>query len=279
MRWPEGFRCPACGHSRASEMTTRRLPLYECRHCRRQTSLTAGTVLEKSRTPLRKWLYAMWLMSQPELSINAVRLQALLSVTYMLRKLRFVLGSLEAQPLLNGNVQAGLDYLGRRILSTLESFEGRKKPVIAAVSIDPSGHLKQIALAAVPPDCVKERILLPAGSVLFAERHVASNARSLYISGSLLLTNRCCIHLRIYVTSVRDWIRNTFHGLGDGYLQTYLDEFVFRVNASMQGVPPFEKLSRLSMSGCRARFSSLALHRVLSRGLESPLLRMIFYCR
>lgn len=206
VRWPEGFRCPCCGHSHAAVISTRRLPLYECRHCRRQTSLTAGTVMEKSRTPLRKWLYAMWLISHSEQGINAVGLQSLLSVTYktafyMLRKLRLVLGSFESRPLLTGDVQAGLDYLGRRILSARESEEGRQKPIMTAVSVDDNGRLNQLAIIAVPPEYVRDRCLLPIGKIRFAERYVDPNAKSADIACSLLLTNRRFKNLRIYDTA------------------------------------------------------------------------------
>lgn len=256
VRWPEGFRCPSCDYAHAIVISTRRLPLYECRQCHRQTSITAGTILEKSRTPLRKWLYAMWLISQTEEGINAVRLQSLLSVAYktafyMLRKLRLALGSSEAQPALTGNVQAGLDYLGRGILSTLESVEGRKQPIMTAVSKDNNGHFKQIAVTAVPPDQVRQRMLLPMGQTIFAERYIDPQVESVEIARSLLLTNRHFKNLRIYGKSIREWIIHTFHGLGSRYLQTYLDEFVFRVNASMQGISPFEAISRLSMHSSR----------------------------
>ena len=50
-RWPEGFRCPRCGHGHCWPVSKRRV-LLECAGCHLQTSLTAGTVLHKTRTPL-----------------------------------------------------------------------------------------------------------------------------------------------------------------------------------------------------------------------------------
>jgi transcription elongation factor Elf1 len=52
IKWPEGYLCPVCRHREASVIRTRRLPLYECKRCHHQTSLTVGTVMEKSKTPL-----------------------------------------------------------------------------------------------------------------------------------------------------------------------------------------------------------------------------------
>ena len=50
-RWPEGFRCPACGHDKAWELGRERLTL-QCARCERQVSVTAGTVLHGSHLPL-----------------------------------------------------------------------------------------------------------------------------------------------------------------------------------------------------------------------------------
>jgi ribosomal protein L37AE/L43A len=50
-RWPDGFSCPRCGGARAGEQPKRRL--WECRACGHQTSVTAGTVMHGTRTPLR----------------------------------------------------------------------------------------------------------------------------------------------------------------------------------------------------------------------------------
>lgn len=92
-KWPHGFRCPNCRHPHAYVIRTRRLPLYECGSCRHQTSLTAGTIFEGSRTSLRKWIAAIWLVANPKEGINAVRLRSIIDVTYktawaMLHKIR-----------------------------------------------------------------------------------------------------------------------------------------------------------------------------------------------
>lgn len=58
MKWPDGFRCPKCKHDNAYEITTRKLPLYECVNCRHQTTVIAGTIFGKTRTDLVKWFWA-----------------------------------------------------------------------------------------------------------------------------------------------------------------------------------------------------------------------------
>jgi len=60
-RWPHGFRCRRCGHERAWYLRGR--GLCECASCHYQGSLTAGTILSCTRTDLRKWLLAVWLLA------------------------------------------------------------------------------------------------------------------------------------------------------------------------------------------------------------------------
>ncbi len=58
LRWPKGFRCPNCDHDFGYRLRTRKL--IQCGVCRRQTSVTAGTIFHKSRTPLRHWFWMIF---------------------------------------------------------------------------------------------------------------------------------------------------------------------------------------------------------------------------
>ena len=82
LRWPNGFICPRCGSTRYSVHSTRRL--WECLNpnCRYQASVTAGTILHRTHTPLRKWFWAMFLMVRQKNGISAMGLKRLLSVSY-----------------------------------------------------------------------------------------------------------------------------------------------------------------------------------------------------
>ena len=57
LRWPDGFRCPRCD---SDAVWTRSNGLYECRGCGVQTSVTAGTIFQDTKKPLRVWFRAMW---------------------------------------------------------------------------------------------------------------------------------------------------------------------------------------------------------------------------
>src|SRR6202163_961537 len=71
-RWPEGFVCPRCGHWRAYPIGNRR---WQCAGCRHQVSLTAGTILHNTETPLTPWSWAAYLMTTDKRGISALLLQ------------------------------------------------------------------------------------------------------------------------------------------------------------------------------------------------------------
>jgi ribosomal protein L37AE/L43A len=72
-RWPDGFACARCSGQIAGEQSKRWL--WECRSCGHQTSVTAGTVMHGTRTPLGVWFWAAYLMATHHPGISAVQLK------------------------------------------------------------------------------------------------------------------------------------------------------------------------------------------------------------
>lgn len=72
-RWPDGFRCPRCGSEAATGLPRR--VLWQCSACRYQVSVTAGTVLHRTRTPLHLWFWAAYLVTTATPGISALQLQ------------------------------------------------------------------------------------------------------------------------------------------------------------------------------------------------------------
>ena len=80
-RWPGGFVCPVCGDGRAAVLKSRACT-YECAGCGRQTSITAGTVMHRSKLPLTVWFWAAHLMSTHSNGMSARQLADQLGLTY-----------------------------------------------------------------------------------------------------------------------------------------------------------------------------------------------------
>src|SRR5881397_887402 len=72
-RWPNGFRCAACGHDDAYALRTK--IVYECVACRKQHSLLAGTIFEQTKTGLAKWFLAIYLVTSSKGGIAATELK------------------------------------------------------------------------------------------------------------------------------------------------------------------------------------------------------------
>src|SRR5438874_1343204 len=77
VRWPEGFRCPRCGESRAWRL---RSALWQCANCAYQASLTAGTIFQDTRTPVKVWFHALWWMTSQKNGVSALGLQRVLGL-------------------------------------------------------------------------------------------------------------------------------------------------------------------------------------------------------
>ncbi len=80
-RWPGGFVCPGCGKGRAAALKSRAYT-YECSDCGRQTSITAGTALHRTKLPLTAWFWAAHLMSTHSNGMSARQLEDQLGLTY-----------------------------------------------------------------------------------------------------------------------------------------------------------------------------------------------------
>src|SRR6266540_5226513 len=114
-RWPEGFACPACGGRRSWVLERRHL--WECAECRVQTSVTAGTVMHGTRTALRVWFWAAYLVATHHPGISAKQLQRQLGLSryetawLILHKLRRAMVAPEREPL-KGEVEIDEFFLG-----------------------------------------------------------------------------------------------------------------------------------------------------------------------
>lgn len=126
-RWPDGFRCPRCAHDAAYTVTTR--SLLQCRSCRHQTSVTAGTVLPRRRLPLSSWFAAAYLVTTHTPGFSALQWQRQLGLSryetafVMLQKLRRAMlrpkrdrlsGTVEVDETYVGGVETGRRRAGLR---------------------------------------------------------------------------------------------------------------------------------------------------------------------
>ena len=82
MRWPDGFCCPRCDCAQHCVVGHGARRLFQCQSCRHQTSLTAGTVLDSTKLPLRTWFLAIYLISQDKTGLSLLALMRHLGTSY-----------------------------------------------------------------------------------------------------------------------------------------------------------------------------------------------------
>lgn len=114
-RWPEGFSCPHCKSSHVTKLSKRRA--FQCNTCKKQTSITAGTIFEKTRIPLLNWFYMMFLVANDKGGASASRLSNMLGMRYdtvwhIVQKLRIAMGNRDENYLLSGSIEIDEGFFG-----------------------------------------------------------------------------------------------------------------------------------------------------------------------
>ena len=179
-RWPDGFVCPRCGQRRAYELTE--LRRWQCVACRYQVSLTAGTVLHNTRTPLSAWFWAAYLMTTDKRGISALLLQRQLALSryetawMMLHKFRRARVNIAREPLW-GEVEVDETWVGgtQAGLRGSRQLKGRKAALVI-VAVEKRGKGSGRVRMAVIPD-FKNATLLG-----FLKQNVAAGA-TVYTDG------------------------------------------------------------------------------------------------
>jgi transposase-like protein len=155
-RWPDGFVCPRCGGGRAYELT--RQKRWQCASCRHQVSLTAGTILHNTKTPLTVWFWAAYLMTTDKRGVSALLLQRQLALSryetawMLLHKFRRAMVNLAREPL-RGEVQVDETWVGgtQAGLRGSRQLKGRKA-MLVLVAVEQRGRGTGRARMAAIPD-------------------------------------------------------------------------------------------------------------------------------
>lgn len=250
-RWPDGFRCRACGQGEAYALGRRNI--YECAACGQQHSLLTGTIFEQTKTGLARWFLAIYLVTSSKGGIAATELQRQMGFgSYQtawswLHKIRRAMIRPHREPLAE-RVEADETYVGGArpgrpgrgaagkalVAGAVESGRGRAR----------GRRLGRLRLAVVPDVSARSlagflavNVARPAavatdgwsgygGLAAAGYAHEAINLSTSWGDAALRLP---AVHL-VFGLAKR-WLLGTHHGaVGTKHLPAYLDEFVFRFN-------------------------------------------------
>lgn len=259
-RWPHGPVCPHCG---TVDSATRlagekhRPGLLECRACRKQFSVTVGTVFERSHVPLHKWVLAVHLMTASKKGMSAHQLHRMLGVTYktawfMAHRIREAMTDPNPAPIGGEGkvVEADETYYGKAEAPVERSRNARRKPTKGGRSgpggkrpivalVERGGEVRAVHMRKVTADNVgavllqhaddKSRLhtdesnLYPAVGAEFASHETVRHSRKEYVRGDVHTNS-----IEGFFGVFKRGMRGVYQHCGEQHLQRYLNEFSFR---------------------------------------------------
>lgn len=275
LRWPQGFACPRCAVAAEPYRSTRgRLMCSACAH---QASVSAGTIFDKTRTPLTVWFAAAWYVTSQKHGTSALGLQRTLGLgSYqtawtLMHRFRRAMVRPNREPL-HGKVEIDEVYVAlgdREDTYEPNALAPQRKTdqlrVVIAAEVLPKGigrirvrrigsfareHIEPFVRENVAPDA----LIHTDGSQLYAflaregyrhERTIVQDLKR-HRLGSLAAVNRVA-------SLLKRWLLGTHHGaIQPRQLDHYLDEFVFRFNrrsSSSRGLLFYRLLTQACQSG------------------------------
>jgi transposase-like protein len=250
LRWPAGFVCPSCGHAGGWRLGDGR---FECVRCQARTSTTAGTIFDRTRTPLTVWFTACWLFATGKDGVSALSLQRALEIgSYqtawaMLHRLRSAVVR-PGRERLAGTVEVDETFIGGEEPG-LRGGRARGKKVLVGIAVEvrePRG-LGRCRMAVLADGSASSLLPFVTGHVEPGARvitdawqgyrglekldytHDRRSQRAARARGEDPAELLPAVH-RVASLAKR-WLLGTHHGsVDDAHLAGYLNEFVFRFN-------------------------------------------------
>lgn len=243
MRWPNGFECPQCHHDHAYKLVDRRV--HQCARCGHQASLTAGTIFHKTRTPLQKWFWAIYLVSQDKGGVAALRLSKQLDLGYktawlMLHKIRTAMGSRDARYQLQGLVEVDDAFFGGVRAGKAGRGADNKTPVVVMIESrgEHAGYLSMKSVSQVSGEeienVIEQKII--EGATIKTDGYCSYGGLpeiGYQHQGEKVPPKEASIKLpwvHIAISNAKRFLLGTYHGVSHKHLMRYLDEYCYRFN-------------------------------------------------
>jgi transposase-like protein len=251
IRWPNGPVCPHCGScEKPYELKGKahRPGLWKCSDCREQFSVTVGTVFERSKIPLSKWLTATYLICSSKKGISSHQLHRTLGVTYktawfMTHRIREAMRDITTDQLggegTSGIVEADETYFGRTRGMGKGAHLKQKQKVVALV--ERKGRVRAFHVPTVTAETLKPilhgqidkaaRLMTDSAGVYkkmgkhFASHEVVDHAAKEYARGDVT-TNT----VESFFGVLKRGIGGVYQHVSPEHLSRYVDEFAFRHN-------------------------------------------------
>lgn len=250
-RFPGGITyCGKCQQDRKHHRVTGR-PAYACDYCGKMISPMAGTIFEKSSTPLKTWFYAMYLMGSTRCGISAKQIQRETGVTYktawrMFKQIRGLMSD-DGQRLEGLIVEMDETYMGGKRRGRVgRPSRGDRKHSCVVGMVERGGRVR----AVVATDATRKSLhgiakehIMPASTIFTDELpayHGLDNMgyqhkRINHSAGVYVIGTTHTNTIEGFWSLVKRGIGGVYHSVSTKYLQSYLDEYSFRYSRREQG--------------------------------------------
>jgi len=255
-RWPAGFACPRCDEKRGWWSPGKEV--YECTRCHFQVSVTSGTIFHKTRVPVKKWFWMIFLMSQDKHGASVKGLQKLLrlgsyeTAWLMAHKIRKAMADRDQRYRLSGLVEMDEGYFGGK--GKRGDPAKKKTPVLVAVE----NRGKNARFAAMRPIEGRTNVMVRevAPELLGTHAKVKTDFAGCYnrIKESKTWKHhpvKICIPeqaskelpwVHILISNSKRFILGTHHGVSSKHLHRYLSEYCYRFNRRFWESQLFDRL-------------------------------------
>jgi transposase-like protein len=250
--WPDGPNCPRCGvmGDRITKLKGKstRPGVHKCKDCRKPFTVTVGTVMERSKIPLCKWILAAQLMASSKKGMSAKQLERMIGTNYetawfLFHRLRECATSPNRGPIGGANkvVEADETYIGGKAKNVHRGKPIPKKAAVVSL-IERDGevrsfHVTKVNSKTLRPILVtnasRKSYLMTDDSVVYpkigdeyAGHGTVNHSAGEYVRGSFWYTNT----VESYFAVLKRGVYGTFHSISEAHLPRYLAEFDFRHN-------------------------------------------------
>jgi transposase-like protein len=248
--WPEGPFCPHCGETEnvhRLQGKSHRAGLIQCNSCLKNFTVTVGTVFERSKVPLNKWLLATYLMSSSKKGISAHQIHRMLGVTYktawfMCHRIREAMDQ-DMTPL-GGSpervVEVDETYVGGK--SENRAYAGVPSKAVVVTLVERDGHARSFHVANVHASTVRPLLFQHADRL---STLMTDESRAYAGVGQSFWAHQTVVHRNQQYSKKGGWHTNTvenffsifkrgiigvFHHVSEAHLGRYAREFDFRYN-------------------------------------------------
>lgn len=268
--WPDGPTCPHCESKDATALAGKahRKGLYQCNNseCREQFSVTVGTVFERSKIPLHKWVLAAHLMAASKKGMSAKQIERMLGITYksawfVMHRIREAMGiDAKAGPIGGEGkiIESDETYVGGKAQNAHRGKPAPKKhPVIALVERGGPMRAKHVSTVSIKTlRSVLTKHASRKSTLMTDDSPVSKHIRSEFKAHGVVVHTKGeyvkkdgVTHtqtVEAFFSLLKRGVYGTFHSVSEQHLQRYVDEFAFRWNTrSALGVEDMERANLL----------------------------------